>query len=106
MTTNEAMSWAFAVVIGCGLGGFFYGGLFWTVRHLVSSPRLGLGLLLSFVLRTTVVLLGFYFVSGRDWVRFLCCVFGFTAARYLVLAKTREPVPRKPGACPEIDHAS
>lgn len=106
MTTNDGLNWVIALVSGCVLGGVFYGGLFWTVRHLSSIRRLGVGLFVSFVLRTLGVLLGFYYVSGQNFARLLFCVFGFTVARYVVLAITREPVALHPRTRPGTDHAS
>jgi F1F0 ATPase subunit 2 len=41
------------------------------------------------VLRTCIVLLGFYFIPGDDWERLLAGLLGFIVARLIVLRLTR-----------------
>lgn len=86
---NEGLSLAFALVAGVLLGGFFFGGLWWTVRKAVSSRQPALWFLGSMLLRTGIVLSGFYFVSGGDWKRLLASLLGFIIARLVVTRLTR-----------------
>ena len=53
-----------ALLAGGGLGGFYFAGLWWTVRKLPTAQSPALLSLGSFLLRTTVVLAGFYLVMG------------------------------------------
>jgi F1F0 ATPase subunit 2 len=86
---NEALSLSAALIAGMVLGAFFFGGLWWTVRRGVSSKRVALWFLGSMLLRTGVVLLGFYFVLGDDWRRLVAGLLGFIVARLIVMRLTR-----------------
>ncbi len=57
---NETLTLVLAGVAGLLLGGFFFGGLWWTVRKGASSRRSALWFFGSFALRTSLVLAGFY----------------------------------------------
>lgn len=81
---RELMSIALACVAGAGLGVIFFGGLWWTVRKVVSSRQPALWLLGSLFARTGVVLAGLYLVSSGDWRRLAACLVGFVAARIVV----------------------
>lgn len=76
-------------LVGAVLGAVFFGGLWWTIQHQASSPRPALWFLLSFWLRSSVVLAGFFLVSGHHWQRWLVCLLGFVAARLVVTWLTR-----------------
>ena len=80
----SAWSLAMAFAIGLGLGAFFFGGLWWTVKRLTESEHPALLFAGSFVLRTAVVILGIYVASGNEWPRIAVCVAGFIAARVLL----------------------
>ena len=86
---NEGLSLAFALATGVLLGGVFFGGLWWTVRKAVSSRQPALWFLGSMLLRTGIVLSGFYFVSGGDWKRLLASLLGFIIARLVVTRLSR-----------------
>ena len=88
---NETLKLAVAGIAGGGLGAIFFGGLWWTVRHGVSSQRPALWFFVSLLLRTGIALAGFYFVSGRDWERLIACLVGFVVARLMVTWFTRLP---------------
>lgn len=81
---NEMALLALSAVAGIGLGGLFYGGLWWTVRRGLTSARPGLWFFASSLLRTAVALGGLYAVSADDWRRLLGCLFGFILGRVLV----------------------
>jgi F1F0 ATPase subunit 2 len=78
-----------AVLAGTMLGLFFFGGLWWTVRKTLTSPQAALWFSGSFLARTTVTMLGFYFAAQGDWHRMAGCVAGFLGARLLVVRFTR-----------------
>ena len=102
---NETLTLALAWLAGGGLGAFFFGGLWWTVRKGVSCPRPALWFLGSGLLRTSIVLAGFYFVSGDQWKRLMACLVGFIIARLVVMWLTRPPgKPRNPPT-QEVSHA-
>jgi len=86
---NETLTLALAGLAGGLLGAIFFGGLWWTVRQGVSSSRPALWFLGSGLLRMSIVLAGFYFVSGGQWKRLVACLVGFTIARVVVTWLTR-----------------
>ena len=91
---------ALAVLAGGLLGGFYFGGLWWTVQKGLSSERPALWFLGSLLLRTSLVLAGFYFVSHGHWSRLVMCLLGFLIARLIVVKRlTRAPAdePFAPG---------
>ena len=81
---NEALTLLLVLGAGGALGTIFFGGLWWTVRKGVSSPRPALWFLGSLSLRMTIVLVGFYLVAGHHWERLLLCLLGFILARLVV----------------------
>jgi F1F0 ATPase subunit 2 len=102
---SETLTLALAGLTGGGLGAVFFGGLWWTVRQGVSSPRPALWFLGSALLRMSIVLAGFYFVSGREWKRALACLLGFIIARFAVTWLTRPSVENLNRPKQEAPHA-
>ena len=78
-----------AVLAGVLLGVLFFGGLWWTVRKTLSSPLAAFWFSGSFLVRTAIVLLGFYFVAQGDWRRITGCVAGLLGGRLFVVRLTR-----------------
>lgn len=82
-------NWALHIIIafpaGFGLGLFYFGGLFWTLKQLVLARRTKLLLFGSFLLRMTVTLLGFYLASQGHWERMVICMLGLLAARFYLI---------------------
>lgn len=71
-------------LVGMVLGGFYFGGLWWTIRKL-PEIRSGINLLVtvSFLIRAGVVITGFYLIMADDWVRLLVCLAGFMTVRII-----------------------
>ncbi len=88
---TEALPLLWAGAAGVLLGLLFFGGLWWTLRRGLASQRAALWFFGSLVLRTGLVLAGFYLVFDGQWQRLLACVLGFTLARLLVTRLTRPP---------------
>jgi len=86
---NETLSLVPALVTGGVLGAIFFGGLWWTVHKGVSSKRSALWFLGSLLLRTSIVLAGFYFIGRGHWERLVVCLLGFVMARLIVTRLTR-----------------
>ena len=78
-----------SLLIGVLLGVCFFGGLWWTVQKGLTSSRPALWFFGSTLLRTAIVLAGFYFVGCGDWRRLLICLLGFLIGRVLVTRLTR-----------------
>ena len=102
---NETLTLVLAWVAGGLLGALFFGGLWWTVRRGVSSPRPALWFFGSLVLRMSIVLAGFYFVGGGQWKRLAACLLGFVIARFIAMWLTRTPVENHNTRAKEASHA-
>ena len=74
-----------ALAAGIGLGVFYFGGLWLTVRRLPTAQRPALLSLLSFFARLGVVLSGFYLAMDGHWQRLLACLLGFLGARVILV---------------------
>lgn len=88
---NETLSLVLALLTGVLLGAMFFGGLWWTVRKGVSSKRPALWFTGSLLLRISITMVGFYFISGGHWERLLLCLLGFVIARLIVKRLIRAP---------------
>jgi len=102
---RDTLTLVLAGAAGAGLGTLFFGGLWWTVRKGVSSERPALWFFGSLLLRTSIVLTGFYFVSGRQWQRLLLCLLGFAVAHRVVNWVTRPPAKTQNRQPQETGHA-
>jgi F1F0 ATPase subunit 2 len=86
---TEPLLLAPAFIAGILLGIFFFGGLWWTVRKGVAANHIALWFFGSLLLRSGVVMLGFYWVMGDSWQRMLAGLMGFVIARVVVTRYTR-----------------
>ena len=84
---GELLSLMPAFAAGIGLGVFYFGGLWLTVRRLPTARRPVFLSLCSFFGRLGGVLLGFYLVMGGHWGRLLVCLFGFLLARVILVRR-------------------
>jgi len=78
-----------SLIAGIILGTLFFGGLWLTVKKAVGSKYAALWVLASSLLRTGIVLTGFYFVADGRWQRLLVCVLGFIVARFITMWLTK-----------------
>ena len=102
---SEFLSLAVPATAGLMLGAIFFGGLWWTVFRAVTSKQPALWFLGSNLLRTGVVLGGFYLVGGGRWERLLLCLLGFVLARLVVWWLTRSPAQGRSAQATEASHA-
>jgi F1F0 ATPase subunit 2 len=82
---NDIPALALGLLAGAMLGAVFFGGLWWTVRKGVRSENPALWFLGSLLLRTGLVLGGFYVGLQGHWSRFAMCVVGFIIARVVIV---------------------
>lgn len=82
--------WTFAA--GLLLGGIFFGGLWWTVRRAMTSPHPARWFLISLIVRSSLVVFGFYALAGQDWQRWVACMLGLILARFLITRKLKHPI--------------
>jgi len=102
---NELLTLVLAGGAGLFLGALFFGGLWWTVNRGVASPYPALWFLGSFLVRMSIVLAGFYFVSGGRWESLLPCLLGFVMARSIVTWLTRPLKDNPTSTAQEASHA-
>ena len=88
--TSEPATLLLAVVAGALLGLFFFGGLWWTVRHGLTARHPAWLFVGSLLLRTTVVIAGFWWVSDGLWDRLLACLVGFLVVRLVMTRALRQ----------------
>jgi F1F0 ATPase subunit 2 len=86
---NDIVYMILAFIGGLLLGTLFFGGLWFTVRKLVTSKIPALWFLGSFILRVSITLIGFYYIFSGSWQRLLICVAGFITARFAVIHFTK-----------------
>ena len=88
------LSLVLSFIAGMGLGLIYFGGLWLTLKHLPHYKRPILMTMASFLVRTAVVLLGFYLlVKGNHLDRLLVAVVGFIIMRIIVV---RPKIPKAP----------
>ncbi len=80
----------FAIAFGAGLGMAYFGGLWLTIRKLAGTPNPVLLLFPSFLVRTAIVLVGFYLVMDGRWERLLAALLGFVLARTVLIGYLRD----------------
>lgn len=83
--TNDVLGLILALVIGMGLGGIFFGGLWLTLVRLPAARRPVLLALGSLVGRIGITVLGFYLVMNGSLLRLLACVLGFILMRLVMV---------------------
>jgi len=102
---NETLILMLPLVAGVLLGVIFFGGLWWTVHKGVSSQSPAIWFFGSLLLRMSITLTGFYFVSGGHWERLLLCFLGFVLARPVVMWLTRPSEENQTRPAKEASHA-
>jgi F1F0 ATPase subunit 2 len=85
MRMSDLPALVLALLAGAMLGAFFFGGLWWTVQRGTASDRPALWFLVSLLLRTGVVLGGFYAVAQGHWSSLAASLLGFLIARVIVV---------------------
>lgn len=77
-----------ALLSGVLLGTFFFFGLWWTIKIIVSSKAPVFFIFSSLLLRMSITLGGFYLVSDfhseGNWQRLSLCIIGFILARFII----------------------
>jgi F1F0 ATPase subunit 2 len=93
-----------ALMGGGVLGILFFGGLWWTVQKGVHSEHPALLFFISFVVRTNMIMVGLYYISGGHWPRLLFCLVGCIVGRLIVMRLSR--LQKLGNAAQEAGHAS
>ncbi|NLD94688.1 MAG: hypothetical protein GX639_18690 [Fibrobacter sp.] len=80
---NSVLHYMFLIFAGLLLGTFFYGGLLLTIKKCIAVKLSSLLFLISMLVRTLIVVGGFYFLSSGNIYNLLFCFSGFFIARLL-----------------------
>ena len=102
---SETLTLFLAWMAGGVLGVIFFGGLWFTVRRGVSSRQPALWFFGGVLLRMSITMTGFYFVSGGHWERLLACLLGFVMARLAITRLTRPSGGTQVRSTQEVSHA-
>jgi F1F0 ATPase subunit 2 len=86
---NGVAALTVVLMAGIAIGGFFFGGLWWTIQKGLSSKNPVFWFFGSTLLRLGLALAGFYFIARSDWRKWLICMLGFLIARVVVTRLTR-----------------
>lgn len=86
---NEIIYMALILTAGLALGIVFFGGLWLTVKKVVTSKRPSLWLIGSFLVRVSITLVGFYYLSQGSLKNLLISVLGFIIARPVIIYLTK-----------------
>ncbi|OGS33329.1 MAG: hypothetical protein A2293_08630 [Elusimicrobia bacterium RIFOXYB2_FULL_49_7] len=86
---NDTIAMIIALLTGVLLGVVFFGGLWWTLQKILPTRHSTLWFLASLILRTSVVLTGFYVAGHNHFENMLMCLLGFLLARFIVTRLTR-----------------
>jgi F1F0 ATPase subunit 2 len=94
MGLNEIYSLTISMLVGIGLGLFYFGGLWLTVLAVSKVNQPMLLTLGSFLGRTIITLVGFYLLIGAGWQQLVAGLAGFILAR-TILVERWHPVVEK-----------
>jgi F1F0 ATPase subunit 2 len=86
---NETIYIILIFICGIILGIIFFGGLWFTVKKVVTSKIPGLLFIISFIFRTGIVLLGFYYLAAGNFKNMIACLIGFIIARFIIKQSTK-----------------
>lgn len=87
MTDHRLIVLGAAAAWGALLGLFYFGGLWWTLKYLPGRSCPKTLLALSFVIRTALVLLGFWIVLRKEILPFLFTIVAFFLVRFLLVKR-------------------
>ena len=86
---NDVFYMALVFLAGFSLGTLFFLGLWFTVKKAMKSKKPALWIFGSLLLRVTITLFGFYYVSLGNWIYLIICLSGFIMARFAVVKLTK-----------------
>lgn len=82
-----------ALIVGAGIGVFYFGGLWWTVRRVAGAKYPAFLTIGSFFGRSLVVCAALYAIlQYGHWGLLLAALVGFTAARFIIVRRVRQPL--------------
>ena len=70
--------------VGMALGAFYFLSLWKTLQKISDAKNPGFLLVGSYILRTSVVIVGFYLIMGGHWQRVVVALLGFVLMRMIL----------------------
>jgi F1F0 ATPase subunit 2 len=89
MMTEQIFMLLFSLVGGMALGGFYFGGLWFTLTRLTRVQHPGLWITASLVVRMALVIGGLYWLFDGQWQRLLTAMLGFLLVRFVMVRHIR-----------------
>ncbi len=90
MSDTYQISWIWlapAFAAGMVLGLFYFRGLWATVKRIHDAHRPAMLIIGSYLLRTAVVMAGFYLIMGGHWERLVSALIGFLIVRQIMVRR-------------------
>lgn len=79
---SSLLALALSALAGAALGVLYFGGLWLTIQRMTRSQNPGFLLLVSFLLRSVLVIGGFYLISGGRLERLAAGMLAFFVTRF------------------------
>ena len=89
---NDIIQVVIALAAGGLLGSFYFSGLWWTVQKMTGSRNPYRLMLISFLVRTLVVMACFYLLLHLGWSALAIGVLGFVVVRAVIIRKVGLPL--------------
>ena len=86
---SETIYMALAFTTGLALGTLFFGGLWITIKKAVTAKIPAIWFFVSFVLRVSITVAGFYYIAAGSLQRLLVALCGFIIARFVITKAAR-----------------
>jgi len=80
----NSMLWGFSFIWGVLLGFFYFGGLWMTLKHIPRSKKPKSWLFLSFIVRISLILVGFWAIVRSNPVAFMLTFLAFFITRFIL----------------------
>ena len=72
------------LIIGFLLGVFYFGGLWWTTKKIITAKRPAILLMGSFFVRVMTVLYVLYIFADSNFMNILTIMIGFMGSRFII----------------------
>lgn len=97
LTAGDAAMLFLALLAGAALGLVYFGGLWYTVQTMNRVKQQALLFMGSFLMRTMIVLAGFYFVADGHIARLAASLVGFLITRQIIIKRAAAPPQKEHG---------
>jgi F1F0 ATPase subunit 2 len=85
MTIRDIVPVAIALAAGGIAGAVFFGGLWLTVKRIITARQPALLMIGSLIIRAAIVMVIFYVASAGEVMRLMACLVGFMLMRFFMV---------------------